>query len=81
MAIKYKKPMILSRIPSFVNYINEFESFGHTFSLLKQDELEELLSKIIEETFQYYTIFDLNKYNNNESFERFKSEFKIAFLT
>ena len=76
MAIKYQKPMLLSNIPEFKSYLQNFRSFGHTFSITETKQFKEILSKIINTPLSYYNESDLMKYNKNELFEKFKFDFK-----
>lgn len=78
MAIKYKKPMLLSDIPEFVSYLNRHPSFGHVF--LDSKDFEKTLLRIQSEKHNYYNENDLTNYYTESSFLNFKEEFlKILF--
>lgn len=80
MAIKYKKPLLLSEIDEFINYLTQFNSFGHLFSLTDLKKFENLLLSIIINPPKYYSSIDLSNYLNEDAFKKFKSEF-INFLS
>jgi glycosyltransferase involved in cell wall biosynthesis len=76
MAIKYRKPMLLSDIPEFNHYLEKFSSFGHIISLTNKKQFENLLQEITFTPLQHYIELDLIKYNKNELFEKFITNFK-----
>lgn len=78
MAIKFRKPMILSDIPYFKQEYEKCPSFGYISSI---DNMGNVIKSIIStcDTKKFYTQEDLGKDSKKEDFSKFQDEFAKLF--
>lgn len=65
-AIYFRKPVILSDLKYFRDYLSKYSSFGVQFSLSKKGALTSLIYNMIGNDYQFYSSEDLELYNNKD---------------
>lgn len=76
MAIKYRKPLLCSNLVFFKDYLADYQSFGVLFNIKEQGSFEKSLQNMLNSISEFYLEKDVNKYQNDDSFDNFKKEFK-----
>lgn len=78
MAVKFKKPMILSDIPYFKQEYAKCPSFGY---ISKLNDMGDIIENIImgNRMKKFYTQEDLDKDKKDEEFVKFIDEFRLVF--
>jgi len=79
-AISYRKPVVVSDLPFFKQYLSQYPSFGVQFNIQDQDSFNHLVGDFVDSTEEYYLDEDLNNYMNTQVYEEFKNNFTVSFL-
>lgn len=80
MAVRFRKPLLLSDLPEFRRYLNLHSSFGHIFELNNQAFFEDILNTLKPQPSDYYTLNDLEIYKDEIAFQSFTQSFKSDFI-
>lgn len=70
-AIYFRKPVLLSNLEYFRDYLNKFPSFGAQFSLEKAGSLTSLIYTILNNKYQFYSSDDLDLYYDKKELIEF----------